>query len=554
MENTPNINRIIHALTKGQFRGKYTKQAFGIDLSDAFQEFVIEEEFEDDAMECEFGDGQYSESFFIDWLNEEKGIQNESKLNEIWNDLHHAFKTQHILLPIQQSLLPIFGYARCGALYIPIEIIQLIHQYYYYQNTNPFEQLHVSDKQILLMDRQLRNQCDYLHSGLEITCCAQDICKILQIGKQNGNIPLLIYLIDAHNRFRIQYRKRLSRKNVDEQSMLERIRKYMSPRQFLAKCKGLDEWLTEYTQSEVKDFKDICVAAMNQVYRKFLHKPTMISCIVRIDDSIVDIGRYICETYSFTQHYISTKTAPLPCHIDMVIIPTNTVRMLDDETDSDSGSGLLNPHRNVENIEERLHGQRNMIKRSFTSGNMGRVMTQCMNAIIGNKRHQRAVIIVDRRDTDETMYAYQPNPELNASCFESDPEKLLSESLFANSKRCLLPQWRDSVNGIHNDVIGISCCYPLITLSFHCFSQDEVRVYLSFDGWCTRFFIEDVKYYLPAFFVSSANRENRLRNAFEYDTEFENKYQSCKDKCVDPKFEDFFTKLIGNTKAVKSSH
>eukprot|EP01083_Nonionella_stella_P269454 911688_1 len=209
MENKPNINRIINALTKGE----YTKQAFGIDLSEAFQEFVVEEEFEDDAMECEFGDGQYSESFFIDWLNEVKGIQDESKLNGIWNDLNHAFKTH-----IQPSLLSVCGYTRCAVLYIPIEIIHLIHQYYYYQNTNPIEHLQVSVKQILRMDQQLRKQCDYLHEyyDQEVQDICWDISKVLQIGKQNGNIPLLIYLIDSHNRFRIQYRKRLIRENVDE--------------------------------------------------------------------------------------------------------------------------------------------------------------------------------------------------------------------------------------------------------------------------------------------------------------------------------------------------
>eukprot|EP01083_Nonionella_stella_P139894 427743_1 len=204
--------------------------------------------------------------------------------------------------------------------------------------------------------------------------------------------------------------------------MLERMNKYMLSRTFLAKCKGLDEWLIECTESEAKDFKDTCVAAMNRVYTKFLHKPPM-SSDVRIDDSIVDIGLYIFETYSFIEHYVSTKTALLPCHVDMVIIPTN----------------ISPPVPMI--VEERLHGQRNMIKRSFTLGNMTRVMEQCMNVIIENKRNQRAVIIVDRRDADEAMYAYQPNVELNASCFESDPDKLLSESLFANSKRCLLPQW-----------------------------------------------------------------------------------------------------------------
>ncbi len=44
MNDKPNIKRIYIALTEGGLTGKYTEKTCGIDLSEAFFEFIIEEE------------------------------------------------------------------------------------------------------------------------------------------------------------------------------------------------------------------------------------------------------------------------------------------------------------------------------------------------------------------------------------------------------------------------------------------------------------------------------------------------------------------------------
>ncbi len=44
LDDKPNIKRIFIALTEGGLAGKYTEDKCGIDLSEAFFQFIIEEE------------------------------------------------------------------------------------------------------------------------------------------------------------------------------------------------------------------------------------------------------------------------------------------------------------------------------------------------------------------------------------------------------------------------------------------------------------------------------------------------------------------------------
>ena len=85
------------------------------------------------------------------------------------------------------------------------------------------------------------------------------------------------------------------------------------------------------------------------------------------------------------------------------------------------------------------------------------------------------------------------------------------------------------------------------TILFHCMSKHEVRTYFCNNGTCFRFYIQDLKYLLPDFFVKGQSQ--LLRQAFEgkpINKDFVNKYEKCKEQCQDPKFEDFYKKLTKN--------
>eukprot|EP00487_Bulimina_marginata_P004306 TRINITY_DN20407_c0_g1_i1.p1 TRINITY_DN20407_c0_g1~~TRINITY_DN20407_c0_g1_i1.p1 ORF type:complete len:137 (-),score=17.33 TRINITY_DN20407_c0_g1_i1:348-758(-) len=91
----------------------------------------------------------------------------------------------------------------------------------------------------------------------------------------------------------------------------------------------------------------------------------------------------------------------------------------------------------------------------------------------------------------------------NPDRFEEDINKLLCESLVQNSRICLLPKIGKEMMNI---TINTMWLWGII-LSFHIFSADEVRVYLTYNGLGTRFFIEDIKHYLPMFFVVQRSQE-----------------------------------------------
>jgi len=201
-------------------------------------------------------------------------------------------------------------------------------------------------------------------------------------------------------------------------------------------------------------------------------------------------------------------------------------------------------------------------------------MRESIDKLISNNRHQRGVIIIDRREnkdkskggdntnnnkivSEDQFYCYQPDKRpsitglVDCSTMEKNPEIFLGESLLQNSRTCLLPKYQNQDVG-HKDIGLNRNVGDTLTLSFHCIASDEIRVYLAYCGWGTRFFIEDIKYYLPMIFAKS--QEQKLRDAFEKEQnrDFPNKYEQIKGggnnkyerKCPDPKFEKFYKDLV----------
>merc|ERR1712013_884921 len=147
-----------------------------------------------------------------------------------------------------------------------------------------------------------------------------------------------------------------------------------------------------------------------------------------------------------------------------------------------------------------------------------RTIREAISKLNMKQSHQRVVLVIDRRDRIEAPLHDWPTAdeakeakaakkdhlhvfEPNEYSFVANEREFLAESLIANMQKCLLPKMKDaqtdSVYG--NEDVGINTVNirPLpLTLSFQCFAADEVRAYLCFNGWGTRFFIEDIKHLL----------------------------------------------------------
>ena len=168
-------------------------------------------------------------------------------------------------------------------------------------------------------------------------------------------------------------------------------------------------------------------------------------------------------------------------------------------------------------------------------------MMENIDNLFENKTHQRGVMLIDRRKSSyidqeyyktlmiqgwikihaesiyipsevydiifvyfckkpDTFYCYQcrkTNGKRNCHSITKDKNKLLSGvSLIDMSRHCLVPYYSQK-DGCR-DIGFLQNRRDILTLSFHCFSAEEIRVYLYYQGCGTRFFIEDIEHYLPS--------------------------------------------------------
>eukprot|EP00483_Globobulimina_turgida_P007937 UN07953 len=204
----------------------------------------------------------------------------------------------------------------------------------------------------------------------------------------------------------------------------------------------------------------------------------------------------------------------------------------------------------IGDMNKRLSAQKNKIKcRDIEYGTANRTMLQSINEIFDYKRCQRGILIIDRRNNfkKDELYGFQPNVEKNKQkqchCFEAG-DKLLVEALIQNLRICVLPKVDNEMENIN-----VNTHRPFgLTFSFHCFGVNDIRVYVCHNGWGARFFIEDIKYFLPLFFVG--NQRAKLEYAFTKakDRSFADKYGQCKKKLGDAKFEQFYKSLFDDDK------
>eukprot|EP01084_Bolivina_argentea_P107552 192305_1 len=544
----PNINRITAALNNNALKDKYANLDNDMDLAVVFQEFLDEQEYSDSDMEHEFGDECKDDCSFNDWLKEEKGVE-DSIVYNIWTDLNLAFKSAYeesdILLKTKYDRIN-YNILMYSQLYFsgPSHVNVIPHNF----------NIVVSDYKLQWIDLELEKQCSVLrinpgHSSRH-SKKQRELDKatysLLQIGKQNDNIPMLMWLVDSFNRFRIQRRKRYKQRYTDTFVYKHKFSDINCSRFINDKCIGFRKWLSEYP-NEQTHFKDICQASIKLFNRSLLWSPPLHAGAdtYLIDDNIIQIGFYILECYNFMETFASQKNGPLPAQIDIVFIVNNFEYISWDDNDSDdSDEKNREMHLVIGNIEERLKSQKHKVNPQLIEcKNANQTMLTSVNTLIRNRSNNRVVLIIDRRNDNskDILYGYQPNEEMKCHKFESDMKKLFVEGLIQNSRICVLPKTdnEDIDIGINHNV-NPQC----FTLSFHCFGINQISVYLYKNGWGTRFFIEDLKYFLPSFFV--VKQIQLFRNALEqgFNRDFAKQYEETKSKCKDIRFERFYKALI----------
>ena len=156
---------------------------------------------------------------------------------------------------------------------------------------------------------------------------------------------------------------------------------------------------------------------------------------------------------------------------------------------------------------------------------------------IGDASHGRYVMVVDRRDDDDSksrkvsddeIYIYSPT--ITDRMYHQIEEDFVTEGLIHKTLRCLIPGLNMEIYDPH---IG-AWESDIITLSFHMLSKKLLRCYLWINGGVTRFEVNDLSTILPRHFKvidisePSLLDKNWIHNYFRLalqDQEFDNWYE-----------------------------
>ena len=136
----------------------------------------------------------------------------------------------------------------------------------------------VTDDGISLIERLLKKQCDDLRVMEIMSSQYKATYGIIMIGKQNNNQPLLMYLCDAFNRYRIMKMTRSVRKyfGSDTPEFRKKWSDTSSKKFINQKCKGIESLLgKDYKDEQIQQFKDSCSSSINVFYRRLLGRPPM---------------------------------------------------------------------------------------------------------------------------------------------------------------------------------------------------------------------------------------------------------------------------------------
>ena len=230
-------------------------------------------------------------------------VRDETTLTQIYNDLKQAFAE-----PLWKPPPP----KKNG-----------IIEPFAFSKSNKYN-INVSDEGVNSIGELLNDQCPDLKVKVQMAAQDKATYSIIMVGKQNNNQPLLMYLCDVFNRYRIMRRKKLKRRygGIDT---IEFKAKWSDPKpkEFITKkCKGFDLWLAkDYTSKQIQEFQERCQSSINVFYRRLLGRPPMLPHMLEsvINDSIIQICWYIFQAYQFVHQYACSSgeqihaAQALPC-------------------------------------------------------------------------------------------------------------------------------------------------------------------------------------------------------------------------------------------------
>ena len=446
----------------------------------------------------------------------------------------------------------------------------------------------MNEEQIKEIENLYKSQCPVLwNSGMNTE---QGLIRLLAVGRKH-DLDYVTYCVDDYSRVRIEKINESKGIKEGEWSMksphvakLKRIGAIM--KNFLEKDgqKKLPNGNPKYKKVD-RACHDIVRGGVISFGKRFTPK-LVFQSLKKINDDIKPIVLYIDSTvqliHSIIKNQQNLNKGVCPFQIDICFAmgapkateEKDTGAGDDDEDDDDDGD---DEEENkdyvdyVDDIKKKLEKNKLSYQHDLHEPELektGRVLIDLYQQHEKTKEEKRKdyaypyrkrfVVMIDRResknkeDVKDNVYLYDPpKGKYTRDMPEND---LLPHWGFAASRTCLLPNTEyDEKDAIASDKdkaadrakrppkdtnIGTNnhCKGGLMTLSFHVKSENEIKIYLFWNGNMIRFMPEDIKTVLQRLFVDSEENKSYLKDE---EGDLEKLIEDMKGKIVDAKFESF---------------
>ena len=398
----------------------------------------------------------------------------------------------------------------------------------------------LSDEEIDGMRKSVSTQAKLLEPNTDDI----SIFIVLLLGEQN-NFPLLSYLVNMYQRYRLSEYFRHCRQNKTFHDI--KVNDFFQ-------CDAMKE--LSINNKILLWYKHAMKACVHR-HGLFHSLPLIPSQITnKINDSFLAFISYSISALQAINSMMSKSEIPFPAQIDFWIIPRNIENSYFDDAIYDEHSSYL--YDDEENMDEESMNNEDIEQHSFSLKDalnlnncknlrqrivstldieeltdlFGNVIKNVMNS----QCNKRMVMILDRRrngdekkhDAMDILYAYLPTNTQNIPKY-----KYLYESMINMTKTEIL----SSEINANSDILN------MFILSLHIHRNNEVSMFWHYQGSNTKFYATDMVNLWPLYFIVNKNKNNK---SDDYDLAISlfDKYYILKDKyyhkLIDPNFAEFY--------------
>eukprot|EP01083_Nonionella_stella_P045100 121245_1 len=362
--------------------------------------------------------------------------------------------------------------------------------------------------------------------------------KLLVIGRKH-RFPLVTFLLDLYSRYRLlEYHKIIEEKknrrlNLDCTERKKRFeakqhyRKLTIP-YFMKSVYAMKRLKKQAAEENNVDSKKALVrfeATLESVFRQLSLSPL---CLVqrrwKIYDSRFIFAKYYLAMLIAVDNMLKNANTKLPLQIDFWVIPKDVCKDSEkhenhekpdhkdnDDSDSDADDWCDDNLLNIKDLRQRLgqHIVDNLITQEITDHDtdvrvLHPLLFDVCQKVIQGAQSKRMVIIIDRREATDMLYAYLPKNTQNIPSGD-----YLHESMMHLSRSEVIPSEDGNTTNVINTAAPLC---DMCLLSIHIHSADVIRAYWYVNGTYTRWYVNDIIDIWPAYFADKENVTKKIRD------------------------------------------